>query len=252
MSLSFSKSIYLLIAVNTIPIWGILFDDWSVLNIVFLYWAENIVIGFYNVFKMFFSAKSLKFNAKFAKRKGLSAEQIENAKKHTGLAHFFIRIFRLPMIAFFVFHYGAFCGAHGLFVFTILQGNEAGKAIMNTELTMGVFVFMEMLFNVLRYSYNFIVQEGLIWPVLALFVSHGYSFIVNYIGRNEYKEAEISRLMNQPYARIMLLHVVIIFGGGIVMAFKLPIYFMMLFVAAKTVVDIYLHNKERKKFKVAS
>jgi hypothetical protein len=39
-----------LIAVNLIPLFGVLFG-WSLFSIMFLYWIENGVIGFFNVFK---------------------------------------------------------------------------------------------------------------------------------------------------------------------------------------------------------
>lgn len=45
-------SLTALIISNMIPIFGVLFFDWSLFMIMFLYWAESGVIGFYNVLKM--------------------------------------------------------------------------------------------------------------------------------------------------------------------------------------------------------
>ena len=41
-----------LVAANMVPLWGVLFFNWDAFYIVLLYWAENLVIGFYNILKM--------------------------------------------------------------------------------------------------------------------------------------------------------------------------------------------------------
>jgi len=43
-----------LIAANVIPLFGAVFWDWNTFNIVFLYWAENLAIGFYTILKIAF------------------------------------------------------------------------------------------------------------------------------------------------------------------------------------------------------
>ena len=42
----------LLVAVNLIPIAGVLWLDWDLASIIILYWLENLVIGFYTLLKM--------------------------------------------------------------------------------------------------------------------------------------------------------------------------------------------------------
>ena len=41
-------------AVNMIPLIGVLYLKWDAFHIVSLYWAEDLVIGFYNVLKIAF------------------------------------------------------------------------------------------------------------------------------------------------------------------------------------------------------
>jgi len=45
-------SIGSLILSNLIPLIGVLFFGWDVSTILILYWSENVIIGFYNIFKM--------------------------------------------------------------------------------------------------------------------------------------------------------------------------------------------------------
>jgi hypothetical protein len=50
-----------LILVNTIPMFGAMFWGWSLLEIVALYWFENLIIGAINVLKMITCVPDLEF-----------------------------------------------------------------------------------------------------------------------------------------------------------------------------------------------
>jgi hypothetical protein len=69
-----------LLAANGVPLFGFLFLGWGAFYIVLLYWAENVVIGFYNVLKMAFATAS----------------------------HPAAYVGKLFLIPFFVVHYGGF------------------------------------------------------------------------------------------------------------------------------------------------
>jgi uncharacterized protein DUF6498 len=45
-------TVLFLIAVNLIPLFGVLFFGWSLFSIKFLYWIENGIIGFFNIPKI--------------------------------------------------------------------------------------------------------------------------------------------------------------------------------------------------------
>lgn len=50
-------SIISLVLGNVVPLLGVLFWNWDPASIIFTYWLENIVIGFYNVLKMLKAAR---------------------------------------------------------------------------------------------------------------------------------------------------------------------------------------------------
>lgn len=75
----------LIIGGNLIPLYGVLEWGWDIFSIFFLYWAENVVIGFYVLVSMI----------AFAVMKGPLV---------MALSAF--------TIVFFIFHYGMFCFAH--------------------------------------------------------------------------------------------------------------------------------------------
>ncbi len=81
-------SVVSLVAVNLLPVVGVLFWGWDAGAIVLLYWSENLVVGIYNVLKM-------------------ACVKVEPAAANVG---------KLFMIPFFMVHYGGFTAVHGLFV----------------------------------------------------------------------------------------------------------------------------------------
>ena len=85
-------SSWVLIGVNIGLIVAVIGWNWSVFDIVFLYWVENLVIGAINVLKMAVAG---------------------GKTPATGAA---IKLFLIP---FFIIHYGMFCYGHGVFVFSM-------------------------------------------------------------------------------------------------------------------------------------
>ena len=85
-----------------------------------------------------------------------------------------------------------------------------------------------------------------LWPaLLALFLSHGFSFALNFIARGEYRGATISGLMAAPYRRVTVMQVTLIFGGWLVMALNNPVPALALLIVLKVVTDLHAHRGER-------
>ena len=91
-------------------------------------------------------------------------------------------------------------------------------------------------------------------PALSfLFVSHGYSFVKNFILGNEKEKMKtkhkgtigaLGRQMFSPYKRIVVMHVTIIASGFFVMALKMSFVPVLLLVLFKSVADNMAHNSE--------
>jgi hypothetical protein len=139
---------------------------------------------------------------------------------------------KLFIIPFFCVHYGMFTFVHGIFVVTMFGGGMHGRHGFPTVSTF---------WNVMR-------ENELSWAILGLAVSHGVSFVTNYIGKGEYQRVGLQQLMSQPYGRIMVMHFAILFGGFLVMALHSPTPALLLLVALKTAFDLGSHVGERKKF----
>lgn len=125
---------------------------------------------------------------------------------------------RTSLIVFFVLHYGFFTLIHGVFVLALFGRQFIGS------------------------------PSALALGALGLAVSHGVSYRKNFIGGGEYKKVSFEGLFWQPYGRIIIMHLTIIFGGALAGASGSPLPALVLMVALKTLVDLASHLAERRKF----
>jgi hypothetical protein len=210
-----------LVAANMVPLYGVAFAGWDAFSIVLLYWAENLIIGFFNILKIAFV-------------------KMKNPVEHLG---------KLFVIPFFMVHYGGFCAVHGLFILFLFGKKPEMLSPAGNHLPCFL-IFLELLFNVVRQLFS-IMPAAFILAAAALFVSHGISFVSNYLMKDEYLHANSQQLMGSPYGRIMVMHIAIIAGAFLTMAVGSPIAILIVLVLLKTVIDITLHLRERKKFAAA-
>src|SRR5205085_758331 len=84
-------------------------------------------------------------------------------------------------------------------------------------------------------------EQHLWWCAAALALSHLWSFVVNFIGRGEYRRTNVTWLMFQPYARIVILHIAILLGGFVAFMLGSNVVVLTLLVVGKTLMDLSLH-----------
>ena len=82
---------------------------------------------------------------------------------------------------------------------------------------------------------------------VALFLSHGASFLFNCVGHAEYLTASRTRQMGSVYGRVVVLHLTILFGGIVVAFLGSPLGALLVLVALKTAFDLGLHVREHRK-----
>ncbi len=135
---------------------------------------------------------------------------------------------KLFFVPFFSFHYGLFTAVHGTFVFLLF-----GKGDHQVD-------GLQLLAPALRAA-----EQYELWlPIGALAASHLFSFAWNYLYRGEFRRVRLSRLMVQPYGRVAVLHIAIIFGGIAAMALGSPVWALLVLLALKIGLDLKAHLKE--------
>ena len=140
---------------------------------------------------------------------------------------------KVLLIPFFCVHYGIFTAVHGIFVIFIF--GMLGGFIKPGDFTSGPFDILGIMDKL-----------QLWWSVLALMVSHAVSFAINYIGNGEYKKTDAVLLMLQPYGRVVIIHIAILFGGFLVMLLGSPVIGLILLLLLKTFIDITSHLRQHK------
>ena len=197
----FPSSVFFLLGANAVPLLGVLFAGWDLVEILFAYWAENVVIGFFSILKMIFAP--------------------DDSRGWLIILTVFMKIIGC---AFFIVHFGGFTAAHGAVLYAI------SREFLNMQIEPLELLYMG------RYV------------VAALFLSHGYSFVVNYLIKGERKQTKGNDPMFEPYRRVIVMHLTLIFGAGCIIILGQPFFMLLILVVLKTAVDLYAHLKERRRY----
>ncbi len=218
-------SALVLIFVNLIPLYGVLFMEWSGMQVLLAYWAESAIIGFFTILKMLM-AKA-----------------------------------RLSLILFFMLQVVLFILGYLFFIVCVLPRFVPGMGMdVNILTTLGYDVpkIVGLILSVFGDNIG-----DWIFFVLMLAMSHGVSFLSNYIGRKEYlnmgelynrlivlgpKYWSRHPVMAALYNRLITMHFAIIFG--VVMNAMFFVKFagtpLLIMVAFKIWFDVGCHLNERE------
>ncbi len=210
-----------LILANLVPLVGVLWFGWDVWGILIIYWLENGIYGLFNVLKMRRS-EGLEDGSSAsgaATRRRLNGFKI-NGRPPSGSG-------TAALVPFFIMHYGIFWVVHGLFVLLLPAFGAMGAddaPDFGTTLN----------------------PLAILFVVVCLFISHGVSYRLNYIGRGEYLGTTAAQQMFAPYGRLVVLHITIIFGAILIGMTGAPAAAIVVLVLLKIVLDLGLHLAEHR------
>jgi hypothetical protein len=228
-----SRTAILLLLANLIPLVGVLFFDWSLLTILVLYWLENGIVGVWNVPRIILARGPLvPENADAAVTSGPSRSALIGPRAAARLS----AIPRTALALFFAFHYGMFWLVHGIFVFAMPA--FAGSGPLGDCL--------EPFGGCEPGAFGELVWPSVLVGGIALFMSHGASFLLNYIGRGESLTASPSGQMGSVYGRVVVLHITIIVGSMVVAFLGAPVGALLVLVVLKTGFDLALHLRRHR------
>jgi drug/metabolite transporter superfamily protein YnfA len=92
------------------------------------------------------------------------------------------------------------------------------------------------------------IREGgaIMWTALSFLISHLFSMLINFYGKKEYLGRTPNTQMMQPYGRVFVMHLVVLFGGFLVQRFGAPVLAVILLIILKTGIDLAAHSKEHR------
>jgi Family of unknown function (DUF6498) len=276
-----SRSALALVIANAIPLIGVLFFGWSLLTILVLFWIENGIVGFWNVPRILMARGSMlqmlqdmseeaAFNATGNAR--AAAELRDQWQRAQAQAPFAAQsaagsplpppgalqlnlggMGRAAMAGFFLIHYGIFWLVHGIFVFalpTFLAFGSPACLDLGPQFpffpTVPTFPEPDLGAAACGSAFGDVVWSNVAIAAVALLLSHGASFFLNYIGKGEYKTTPAAKQMFAPYSRVVMLHLTIIFGAFVVAFLGAPIGALLVLVIVKTVFDLRLHLRQHR------
>jgi hypothetical protein len=192
-----------LVAANLVPLAGVAALGWRVYDVMLIYWLENGVVGAFTLLRM-----------ATAGRAPLAV---------------------LAVGPFFTVHYGMFWLVHGVFVVSLFGpagpfGEPVPAAGPGPVLPFALPIVGEIP-----------LVPGAGWAIAALVLSHGVSFVQNWLLGGERDGVGPGALMPRPYGRVVVLHLTLIAGGFFVMALGAPLLALVLMVALKIGVDAAAH-----------
>lgn len=177
--------VWLGLAVDLLPIYGVIAWGWTAVPLVMLYWMENIVAGAMTIPRIVISGASYG---------GLGA------------------VAGLAMSAFFIFHYGLFCLVHGTFLMVFAAFSSGPQAL-------GAEPFMDIT-GMLQFS----LATGLHvdWMLYAIIGFQVIVFLWEFVIKGEWKTSNPMAEMFAPYGRIIVLHFGLFVGAGALLILGQP------------------------------
>ena len=200
-----SESDWLLILANILPIVGVLFHNWSPHEIFLVYASESLIIGGITIIKLIILTIT---------RKTDWWEKDGNRIQQSGVV----------FILFFVVHYGLFMVIQMGMFFSLSNMNSSSAFSFFTGITKP---FTDM------------TGDGVIM-MCAFILGYGVQNLAGFIMNNEYKEASFMKVMFEPYIRVFVQQLTVIFGG-MFLAFGAGKIFIIIFAFVKIYCTIYLN-----------
>lgn len=201
-----SPSHLALVAANLVPIPGVLFFGWSGWALLGIYFAETILVGVFNLFRMGW----------------ILAANPEANRDLEGVKGWML----LP---FFVVHYGFF-----IFVqLTLFLG--IGTEVDETLATWGAGT--GTIPDLVGFLMASVSSEGGYF-LIGLVASHLIAFVFDFALPGVYRTETSGRQMFQPYLRIIIQQAVVIVGGLLLMVLGSPLPVVVLLILLKTAGDL--------------
>lgn len=259
---SSSAAILALVVANLLPLAGVVWWGWTVLEVLVLYWLESGIVGLLNVPKILFARGEADGADGADGTDGASDATASATKIHvqgvpqewftdeSGAAH------NAGLALFFVFHYGIFWVVHGVFVFALplfalgssFDGGAFGGSPIGGGPVGGNGPFGGLLGGVASEWGFGTSRSAFALAVASMALSHGVSFAVNYLGRGEYRTVTPDAQMMRPYGRVMVLHVTVLFGAWLVASLGSPLPVLALLVGLKTAFDLGAHLRDHRRY----
>ncbi len=180
-------------------------QNWDLRPLLIVYWAQSVIIGFFNFIRII---KLKDFSTEGLTSNGKRVTEDAKGKWSTA-------IFFLVHYGFFHFGYAIFIGAASFGKMDTADGEKWAPLQSDTV--------------------------GVLVAILGFFISHAFSFRQN-VKADLAGRPNLGTMMFLPYARVVPMHLTIIFGLGM----GNNRWALFLFLLLKTGADVLMHKVEHR------
>ena len=202
-----APSVVMLIAVNLLPLYGVLFWGWDLYSLMILYWMETGVIGFFAILQMALLAGW----------------------------------FALFLVPFFIVHFGGFMLGHFLFL-TLFFGPAGGTRELEKvpEMVLALLVKQGLWIALAALAISHLVSFilNVLWPRWERWRDRAARAFGAYETRDTQSPQNV---MGATYGLVVVLHVSILFGAVLAELFRTKVAAFVLLIALKTIIDVAAH-----------
>ncbi len=174
------------------------------LTVVFAYFLETLIIGVLHVAKLWLVSRYGKGTA-------------DGSSLGSGI----------PLMLFFIFHYGMFVAVQSMFVFVLfgsaIPGFKSGFQLV--------------------YNFKYILQYPGMFVVLASLVANNLGqFYFNFLRTEKYRESAPDDIFMKPYLRIFIQQFVVILAFFFFIIFQSSVMAAVLLIVIRLMVDLLLYS----------
>jgi hypothetical protein len=198
----------MLLACNVVALVFAFFNPPVSVAVLFLYWAESVVIGMLNVVKLYYLPQMAMGASEYA----ALSPGLKLAAKSVGPGAFFLGYGFLVFVVF------------GMLV-------QLGEHEMKGRGERGYDVAGHL--------------AGFWFPVLLVAAGHVVSFFRNFLGKREYIGRSWEDQMQRPFKRVIVMFLVMFGACGVIIAVGLPEIGLVLFVPFMLIASLEAHFRER-------
>ena len=234
---SSTVSLVALIAVNLLPLIGVLFWGWSLMLILVLYWLESGIVGFINIFKIALARGGA----------DIPPVRIDEAGNITvnmrGLTAVGSNLAPGCLVPFFVLHYGIFWVVHGIFIFLLpLFAGFGGMRVRRGWLG-------RLRDDGLRRA---AARRARAWAPPAWRSATLRRSSSTTSAAASTCAVSPGQQMFSVYGRVVALHLTIVLGASLIAVLGTPVVALAILVAVKILIDVALHLREHARAQATS
>lgn len=214
-----------IIAVNLIPFAGVVWYDWKPFSVIFIYWLQTGIIGFFSLLKI---KKVTDFSPPEHKIRVMAF-----AVRPSGRARPVAEIIR-DFVG--VYAFGMFTSLLFLVFFTWFDSIDA-------------FSFRSLLGSPLAFVAA--IQESfgvILLGTMTFFLNHGYSYIFNFVGKKEFLRSDLPAQLSDPIDRVGMIWGSLFITGTTLVFIPYLTTVVAVLVVFKTMFDVYAHLKEHGRY----